>query len=276
MKKYITILFLFVSLFSFGQPLVNGNEFYNDSIVYHVYGVFGQSKARGTGAIVGLGGTGFVGTRKNAYFFNRPDQRMIQMNTDSPIFHCCPNDAGGTFGVELPLAYYYNKVNNPIIFVKYAISASILYQSVTDLDWNAWSTNEYLQWFMNTCDSFEIYANARNINFVWKGMIYDQGEGDAGALGCSVYYQNQTNLIDTVRTHLGIPLLPFYLTGVNPYEPYKDTICQIKTAVAAAMTNVKFIPVYSAEFNADSTHMSTNGTLMYSRDLWSIIKSVNY
>lgn len=179
-----------------------------------------------------------------------------------------------TLGIEWCLGFNYTQYKKRYIAIKYAYSGTRLAQDV-GLDWNVNSTGEYFDSLITLVNNFKTYSNHRYIYNI-KGVVWFQGEADATLTYSPLYYQNQLDLIDSLRSKLSIVDLPIYIYHIHQQNAYRDVINNAKDSAQVHRANVFSIPVEDMPFKADSTHMTSEGYKQASDTLWRYILRLNY
>ena len=95
--------------------------------------------------------------------------------------------------------------------------------------------------------------------FTIKGMLWHQGESDAGSTA-EVYQERLTMFIARVREDLGQPDLPIVIGEVFD-NGKRDSIRTAQRAAAASMPGVKFIPASDLKTWDNGTHFDAASQL---------------
>lgn len=102
--------------------------------------------------------------------------------------------------------------------------------------------------------------NARHYG-VLKGILWHQGEAEAGDNNYRGYALQLQKFIIKVRAGLGDQHLTFFIGKLSPFckEPHKDEINKAIEATASAMSNVFIIPTTGLTGLPDSLHFDAAG-----------------
>src|SRR5690606_21817210 len=98
-----------------------------------------------------------------------------------------------------------------------------------------------------------------------KGVLWHQGEGDAGPKSSQVYVDKLTELIDRVRKEVGNPELPFV---VGQLARYRDHYQYINNELPKLPAQVPYTIVVSSEglwHRGDGTHFDSPSASEYGR-----------
>lgn len=150
----------------------------------------------------------------------------------------------GDFGPDLHLGDTISKLATSTFYIAKQCRGGTFLADTTLTDWNTESLAEYFDELKERIDSAESKIAVAEGSANCIGLIWIQGEADAGNIGHSLNYQsNLENLIDSVRTHVGNSALPVVIGELlGPNLTYRD--------------NVRF-----AQHNIAKTNLSKNGRI---------------
>jgi iduronate 2-sulfatase len=211
---------------------------------------------------------------------NQTDVLFYSNNTGGQITTLKPLTSGATqFGPEIAfgrsMADYYAGTGEQVALIKYAAGGTNL-----QVNWKADGTSSsagdgsYYQAFQNTVASGLAKLVAGGDTVVIRGMIWMQGESDAGdsVNGGStenyslLYEQNLTDFINDVRLTLGLEELPFVIGKLGTVQVgtgnvlYRDNVRAAQEAVAVAdpFTGIVYTDTFAIK-TGDNQHFGSDG-----------------
>lgn len=282
MRTILIILLIAISFTCYSQAKSitnlrqNGKLLVTKTINIDVFIIAGQSNAKGSGTMNEVAPENYVTNYPYAMMFTKEKPYLSWFDYRSYIFSCCPI-LTNTFSVEYPLGLKYKTLTHKVIFVKFAVNGTQLYQDAGVTDWNVNSVGEYYDSLKTTIDLFEAYALQFGYKYNYKGFIWLQGEADAAALvKANAYQQNQIDIIDSLRSYVNVPNLPIYTAQIYPSWTYSTTVNNAKINIANSKENVDIVGYKNIEYKADSIHMKTIGVFQIADSIYLQILRNNY
>ena len=151
-----------------------------------------------------------------------------------------------------------------IALIKYAVGDTDLANDWLPPDANGQSAGPQYTAFMNVVTnalaSLEPFYEPEII-----GMIWMQGESDAwhedDLSKAQAYELNLTNFIQSIRSDLGVPNMPFVIGQIStsPSWTWGDIVCQAQLNVSQTVPNTAL--VITSDLPRDSLHYSSAGTM---------------
>lgn len=132
----------------------------------------------------------------------------------------------GDFGPDLYLGDTISKLATSTFYIAKQCRGGTFLADTTLTDWNTESLAEYFDELKERIDSAESKIAVAEGSANCIGLIWIQGEADAGNIGHSLNYQsNLENLIDSVRTYVGNSALPVVIGELlGPNLTYRDNV----------------------------------------------------
>ena len=248
--------------------------------------IAGQSNAAGQAPSAGLNSS----QQKDVLYYRFDSDNASGTSVSGKI------PLSGTIGPEFQIANALaERLTSEIAIVKVAMSGTPLAVS-SGLDWNPASTNELysrLVTTVNTARSDLARMGRSGRSTELAAVFWMQGEQDAksGNLGggsapppqpstANNYQANLTTFIQSLRSDLGAPNLPFFIGQINigdspsivtrPDSPYNTpfgewdntpTIQAAQLAVASAVPNSYLVPTVGFTQLTDYLHFDTLGQI---------------
>jgi hypothetical protein len=150
-----------------------------------------------------------------------------------------------------------------VVLVKYSVGGTNLWH-----DWRAPDAVEpnggpqYVV-FMNTVTD-ALATMGLNCSPYVAGMIWMQGESDSSDLEAALAYeQNLTNFIDSVRSDIGVPDMPFVIGQIsNQYGyAYGHLVQAGQQTVSQTLPNTALVLTDDLTLNADRIHYDATGQM---------------
>jgi hypothetical protein len=166
----------------------------------------------------------------------------------------------GKFGPEITFGWdmFDSLPDNNIVLVKYAVSGTTLWN-----DWRATDGVEYVN-FINKVNNALSSVDEPEI----MGMIWMQGEFDAypptSTLSyAQAYEQNLTDFIESIRSDLGLPDMPFVIGQISesPVWTWGDIVRQDQLNVSRTVPNTSLVVTSDLGILADGMHYNASGTM---------------
>ena len=171
---------------------------------------------------------------------------------------------GSKFGPEVTLGRDLADAqpDENIVLIKYAVSGTNL--------WNEWRPTDGTQYlnFMDAVDDALLSISDPNI----AGMIWMQGESDAypphSTLSyAEAYEQNLVGFIESVRSDLGIPDMPFVIGQISdePVWTWGDIVRQAQLNVSRSVPNTTLVITSELGIQVDGMHYNPAGIMTLGR-----------
>jgi hypothetical protein len=172
------------------------------------------------------------------------------------------------FGPEIGFAHTIADLwpGDTIVLIKYAVGATSIYC------WHPEFHIEPVERIGLPCDTLyvrlmEHIAHVRaQRNVRIAGMLWMQGEADAAyTWAANEYLSNLQALIDSVRSHLSLPELPFVLGRIREGGSAAAIVRQAQEEVPYTRSNVKMIDTDDLGVKDDSVHYDHDGQIALGR-----------
>ena len=219
-----------------------------DATEWDIYLVGGQSNAAGWNTRA-RGLPESLKAQIDVKFFNGPDGTWDTLTPGS-------GNKPTSFGPEITLGRTLADENptRSIAIVKYAVGGTNLAQ-----EWNPRSAEPNLYDHFTTTITTATAALPDNDAFRIRGMIWMQGESDAGKPEMTAAYEaNLTALIKRVREDVGVADLPFSIgqLGAVPGRDGMGEVQNAQAAVAARDPNVSLVITSDLALQKDNLHFT--------------------
>ena len=150
-----------------------------------------------------------------------------------------------------------------IILIKYSVGGTSLWSDWHAPDINYPNGGPQYEAFMNTVTTaLGELSLGYDPNIV--GMIWMQGESDSSDLErAQAYEQNLTNLIQSIRSDLGVPNMPFVIGQIsNQYGyTYGSIVQQAQYNVSQTLPNTALVITEDLTLNSDNIHYDAAGQI---------------
>lgn len=229
-----------------------------DATEWDVYLIGGQSNAAGWNTRASGLPASLQAPQNDVRFFANDDPRIEVADPNVQWRALVPGTGNGntSFGPEITLGRTLADENpdRNIAIIKYAIGGANLSEQ-----WNSVRSQPNLyDSFLDTIDN-AIAALPAGDTVVFKGMVWMQGEDDAGTTQqTNAYETNLTNLISQVRQDVGVPDLHFSIgqLGALPGRDGTGVIQNIQARVAARDPDVSFVITSDFSLQNDNLHFT--------------------
>jgi len=124
------------------------------------------------------------------------------------------NNKYGEFGPEISFGHTIANAlpDEDIRLIKYAVGGTALYD-----DWSPTTKGKQYLGFMKTAKAALTDLDAKKLKYEISGMLWLQGESDAGENKAETYEKNLTAFIAHMRTEFKTPEMPFIIARVRDY-----------------------------------------------------------
>lgn len=232
-----------------------------DATEWDIYLIGGQSNAAGWGTGASGLPASLQAPQTDVRFFasDNPRGDEVDPNVTWRDLMAGSGNGSSSYGPEISLGRTLADENpdRNIAIVKYAVGGANL-----DEQWNPVSATPNLYDNFTTTISNAIAALPAGETYSIKGMVWMQGETDAGNTGMTNAYEtNLTNLISQVRQDVGVADLPFSIgqLGAVPGRDGMGTVQNAQASVAAKDPNVSLVITSAFGLQSDNLHF-TNGS----------------
>lgn len=212
------------------------------------------------------------------------DYRSRFWNTDKylcsdPFWgtHQSTNDKT-TFSINLPFSKMRSDKGIETLFLQKFVSGVPIYNDGTTNNWNINTSGGIYSTFITQLDAAIAWLNARNIPYIFKGMIWYQGAQDATDLTYkNAFKANTIALINAIRTHLNFQIPVFQGKLAVNDGTYSADIRSLQSEIAAEVASCYLIDTDGFSFKADNAHLSSTGTIQFAAalDAMSYILSID-
>ncbi len=162
-----------------------------------------------------------------------------------------------TFGRDLASA----QPDENIVLIKYAVGGTDLANDWRPPDSNGQGAGPYYMIFMDIV----INALLSLSDYEIVGMIWMQGEADAWQelSWAQAYEQNLTDFIQSVRSELGQPYLPFVIGQISASEfwTYNVIVRQAQLNVSQIVPDTGLVITTDLPLDTDNAHYTSNGVM---------------
>jgi len=203
---------------------------------YKVLVLAGQSNCSGEAAIAGYSSGQLLKKSKTLIWY---DSVLRKFEAGKNNRRRSFSEQKGGWEIELATQIEAN-YNGRVIFLKFEEGATGV-----ATEWNpsttGWVASQLNQLLIGIAD-FELFfaENFPNDTFVYKALLWNQGEQDGANEANSLAYQtNCGNTWDSIKTALGTPTIPIYDWYISNLatNAYKANINSAKTALRASYAN---------------------------------------
>lgn len=167
-------------------------------------------------------------------------------------------------GILFPFSRLRANANRHCYFVHYWVNGTPIFNDGTTANWNVNAFGGQYSNLLSYIDSSIAWLQAREISYVFKGIIWFQGEGDASITERQLAYkQNTIDLINGLRNHIGATTTIYIGKISTANGSYSGNIRTYQSELASELDNVYLIDTDGMNYNVDGIHLSAQGKISF-------------